>query len=1522
MKALRIILALMLSLASLFAFASCSDDNSTDTSISTDTNTNTNTNIDTDTSTNTKPITRYTVTWKNHDGSVLERDTNVPYGATPTYDGEMPTKNSTAQFTYTFKGWNKKISPVTSNVTYVATYEGVANKYTVIWKNYDGTILEKDIDVPYGATPQYNGEAPTKALANGAQYTFAGWDKAISIVTGNITYVATYNSDNSGSGIISTYTVIWKNYDGSVLETDTNVPYGTMPTYDGSTPTRAPSAGVEYTFTGWNKEIAPVTGDITYVATYNSGNSGSGIISTYTVIWKNYDGSVLETDTNVPYGTMPAYNGSTPTREKDNTYSYTFDSWSPSTTLAITKDTVFTAQYTKKVIDYSSSFTISYDANGGTNAPHAQTKKVNQDLTLSSTVPTREGYTFVGWNNLYESTTYAQGSIYTGNMSITFYAIWEKNCNTCDALGTVTVRESCSTCGGDGIVTNKNTCLNCSGDGTISKDVIKSCSTCGGDGETTPSTYKPCSSCNGYGGDVLCKCSCGYQWWANTTGNRKCSRCGSIVSGTRYNTCSSCSGSGTIKVPGTTCSSCSGVGKWYSTVTNTCTSCNGAGYHTSSHNCATCQTEGYVMVTYTCSDCDGVKFEKVSAPTLVSKDHYVITLAELNGYEYSIDGINWQSSVVFENLRPETTYTLYQRMATNDGTPFGATSAPLTVTTSPLPVYTITYTLNGGSASNPSTYTIESDEIVLAEPTKDGYTFLGWTGTDLDEMAISVAIPTGSYGNRAYTAHWQANGYTISFDVNASGISSISPQNVVYDSSYTLPTPETRVGYTFVGWYDERNNWYINGTWSTPNNVNLIAKWSPLTNIPYIVNHYQQNIENDDYTLYYTQNLTGTADSSVTPKVESYTGFTAPTLQTVNVNPDGSRVVNYYYTRNAYKITVVGNGGTSNSITQKYQSTINTAGWTAREGYTLVGLYTDVGLTAPYSRTTVPAQNETVYAHWEGENKPADFSFTMTNDGIIITGYKGTSTAVNIPTQIGGKSIVAIADSAFKENQKIISLTIPNSIISIGNDAFSGCTSLKYNEYDNAYYLGNKENSHIALVKAKSTDVTTCEINSRTKIVLGNAFDGCSSLTNVIIPDSIISIDSDTFLNCTMLKYNEYDNAYYLGNSENPYIILVKAKSTDIESCEINDKTKFINANAFYGCGYITSITIPDSVNSIGNRAFGFCESLTSVMIPNNVTSIGEAAFFYCTSLKSITIPNSVTSIGLNAFGFCSSLEYNEYDNAYYLGNSENPYVVLIEAKSKDITSCEINNKTKLVYCYAFSGCTSLTSITIGNSVISIGDSAFRSCSALESVTIPNSVTSIGSYAFSGCSTLTSVTIGNSVTTIGDYAFSSTALESVVIPDSVIAIGSYAFSECFSLTNATIGDGVRTIGLGAFYYSSRLTSVTIGNNVVSIGDGAFCATSLTSVTIPDSVISIGDGAFSGCASLTSIIISNNVTSIGVNAFLDCTSLTIYCESTSQPSGWDSSWNGSNRPVYWYSESKPSTSGNYWYYGTDGKITTW
>ena len=253
----------------------------------------------------------YTITWVDGNGKVIGKNT-MEYGTTPTYNGATPTKTATAQYTYTFKGWDKEIVSVTGNETYTALFDAVVNCYTITWKNDNGVILGTT-SVAYGELPTYNGATPTKAAD--AQYTYPhdGWTPSVVEVTGEATYTATY------SAAVNEYTITFKNWDGTVLQTG-KVPYGTVPVYAGATPIKAADNTYTYMWKGWDKTVAAVTGDAEYVAQFDATDR------MYTITWKNWDGTELETDT-AKYGETVKYDGAAPSKAPDQQYWYHFEGW-------------------------------------------------------------------------------------------------------------------------------------------------------------------------------------------------------------------------------------------------------------------------------------------------------------------------------------------------------------------------------------------------------------------------------------------------------------------------------------------------------------------------------------------------------------------------------------------------------------------------------------------------------------------------------------------------------------------------------------------------------------------------------------------------------------------------------------------------------------------------------------------------------------------------------------------------------------------------------------------------------------------------------------------------------------------------------------------------------------------------------------------------------------------------------------------------------------------------------------------
>ena len=314
-----------------------------------------------------RTVNKYTVTWVNEDGTVLETDENVEYGTMPKYDGETPTKDKTAQYTYTHSGWTPAVESVTGNATYTATYSSILNKYTVTItvapEGYGTVSLATVANVPYGTTLSANGnvvsingtEVTASETAADAQYTysFVDWTNGTAIVEGDLTVTANFDRTTN------TYTVTWVNEDGTELEVDKNIEFGTMPKYDGETPTKEKDVQYTYTFDKWTPAVESVTGNVTYTATYIR------TLNKYTVKFVDDEtgyGSVVSsnsaTSITVDYGTPISVNNevitiaevtftATPSASV-NEYSYEFSSWS-NVASSVTGDITITANFIRLV---------------------------------------------------------------------------------------------------------------------------------------------------------------------------------------------------------------------------------------------------------------------------------------------------------------------------------------------------------------------------------------------------------------------------------------------------------------------------------------------------------------------------------------------------------------------------------------------------------------------------------------------------------------------------------------------------------------------------------------------------------------------------------------------------------------------------------------------------------------------------------------------------------------------------------------------------------------------------------------------------------------------------------------------------------------------------------------------------------------------------------------------------------------------------------------------------------------------
>ena len=568
------------------------------------------------------------------------------------------------------------------------------------------------------------------------------------------------------------------------------------------------------------------------------------------------------------------------------------------------------------------------------------------------------------------------------------------------------------------------------------------------------------------------------------------------------------------------------------------------------------------------------------------------------------------------------------------------------------------------------------------------------------------------------------------------------------------------------------------------------------------------------------------------------------------------------------------------------------------------------------------SNNQIVYTTLDGEIITIDTTYysyeEMFGANIISNTYEN-----GVGTITFDRPLTTIGDNAFGfSGHYLTSIKLPNTVTSIGSDAFGGC-----------YYL------------------TEFTIPENVTTIGRDAFSSCEALTEITIPKSVTSIEPQIFNRCpSLVKITIEEGNEKYDSRDNCNAIIETATNKLIEGCN--------------------ATIIPNTVTSIGERAFSSCEKLSSITIPNSVTSIEVWAFAYCYALdvvfiEAITPPSLIynyvlykyqvfdgkyptcyvpcgtlaayqasdwakegvtlqekpceNNIPINQIQYTSSdaniitpnigdmgelyaFGANIVSNTYENGVGTITFDGAVFrigyqsfSNSETLTSITLPDSISTIDFEAFRNCDRLKFVTIPNSVYGIWDYAFGECDSLVAVNIPASVEYIGSYAFDGCYQLASVELSEGLWQIGDYAFSGCSkLTSLSLPNSlqylgqgafggcgfytftiptgITSIPAYLFMYCQNLQSVIIHNNVTTIEDGAFSTCQKLTSIDIPNSVTSVGFGAFSETGIRSIILPENITTINGNTFYGCTNLTSITIPNKVTTIKESAFFGCTSL--------------------------------------------------
>ena len=513
--------------------------------------------------------------------------------------------------------------------------------------------------------------------------------------------------------------------------------------------------------------------------------------------------------------------------------------------------------------------------------------------------------------------------------------------------------------------------------------------------------------------------------------------------------------------------------------------------------------------------------------------------------------------------------------------------------------YTITYHLDGGSVDNPTSYNVETETFTLNNPTKPGYTFTGWTGSNGTTPQTSVTITKGSsLENLDYTAHYEIACFT-----------------------------EGSLSY----------EWTRSGTEVKVTACNPSAEFAIIP----------ATVSNDGVTYNVTA-IEATAFSGCTSLTTLALKSTTPPALGINAL-DACTALNAIYvpsgTVGAYK-AAAGWSAYKEKI-QGYDGTCGTNVYYTYDSSTYTLHVFGTGAIADYNNEYTP------WNSYKEEIKTLVIGNGVTSIGIEAFGFCKSLTSIEIPTSvtsIGEKaftgctgftsidipaSVTSIGFGAFWSCTSLASIEIPASVKSIGDRAFADCESLESIEIPASVTSIGKEvlaycNALESISVATDNPTYHSEGNCIIETESHTLIQGCKKS---VIPDDVASIGETAFYYCASLTSIEIPASVTTISS------WAFGYCTNLTSIKIPASVTSIGEEAFAYCESLTSITIPGSVTDIDSWAFGYCTGLTSIIISDGVKRIGNNAFNGCTSLTSVTIPTSVTDIGVGAFGKCTSLE-------------------------------------------------------------------------------------------------------------------------------------------------------------------------------------------------------------------------------------------------------------------------------------------
>ncbi|MBE5774897.1 MAG: hypothetical protein E7337_13355 [Clostridiales bacterium] len=472
------------------------------------------------------------------------------------------------------------------------------------------------------------------------------------------------------------------------------------------------------------------------------------------------------------------------------------------------------------------------------------------------------------------------------------------------------------------------------------------------------------------------------------------------------------------------------------------------------------------------------------------------------------------------------------------------------------------------------------------------------------------------------------------------------------------------------------------------------------------------------------------------------------------------------------------------------------------------------------------------------------FTIVANGKGIAVSEYKGTSTVVTIPAEIGGKTVNAIYADTFAGNSAILSVNIPNTVESIGDNAFSDAIRIR----------------KVIIPKGVT--------------MLGKGvFKGCKQLKDVLLPESLTSIGDECFADCGFVSISIPDGVASI--SENAF-----ADCANFTTAYVSEGSY---AEEYFAENYPSVVVCYGDAPEKDNFDYVIQDGECMIIGPKNdpvnlvipaevnsypVTAISAGAFANCLTLKKVVLPESMRIIGESAFFECLNLK-----------------------------NVDFNHGLEEIYSAAFYKCESLERVWLPDSLTVLGEYAFSECSSVKQVRLSYGLTELPKYVFLYNKALKHIRIPDSITKFAADCFFGCGLETIVIPASVTSIGEWEFYGCpLKTVYTTKGSYADKYIRNSGYYSGvsikydlnadiKNAAFVLPANTEVIDDEAFKGVAVKSIMLPESVKRIGAKAFSGCKALEWIFIPDSVTDIDATAFDGCKNVVIYCHKDSPAEAW-------------------------------------